>query len=274
MGRIRSLAGIREAACAGGLLLALALAACGGGESAGTEGAAAGASLSPQPAATAEDAAPLPLESFHYAATLTVRGRDTAPGDELVISTDGDFQAPGRHAFSYVMRRGDGDAISRSVVVIQQDAWLRSGDDPWRQVDRADPTLTDVLRHAFSALRPDFLGGAEFDQVRQVAARLPSDAQLVNGVAANHFQADSTSSEFFQALLSEDVLAGDSGNVRWELWLAADGEWPVRLLVSRDNVDGSPLLDDLDLPPPISWELRVDVSRPNDPTLRVAAPDS
>jgi hypothetical protein len=58
----------------------------------------------------------------------------------------------------------------------------------------------------------------------------------------------------------------------WQLWIAQDGGWPVRLLATSTVDTDADLLDEFSLEPPTAWELRVEVSRPNDPTLTVVAP--
>jgi hypothetical protein len=220
-----------------------------------------------------EGAGALALDRFHYVASLTVREkRDGGGAGEVAVSTEGDFQSPDRHAFTYTIESGGG-TISRSVVIIGQKAWLRLGDEPWREGNRDDPEVSDLVSVAFSALRPGFLGGPEFDRVRESVRRLPPTEESVNGVPANHYRVGSPGREFFESFLADEQLRQKAQDFRWELWLAKDGAWPVRLLASATITVDLALLNELGLQAPTVWELRIDISRPNDPMLSVVAPE-
>ncbi|MEX0785575.1 MAG: hypothetical protein WD939_02965 [Dehalococcoidia bacterium] len=246
------------------MLLATLLAACGDGSS------------TDQPALatpTAAPAAALPLDRFHYTASLTLReaGGGSEAG-ELFVSTSGDFQWPDRHSLTYTTDLGEG-AIVRSVVIIDETAWFRQDGEPWRKTDRDDEQVADVLDVAFSAVRPDFLGGPEFEAVRANVRDLPSTEERVNDVTANHYRVGTEGRRFFESFLAADQAFENIENVRWELWLAKLGGWPVRLLVTGTFTSDVRMLDSLELEAPTLWELRIDVSRPNDPTLLVQSPD-
>ncbi|OGO51324.1 MAG: hypothetical protein A2148_10475 [Chloroflexi bacterium RBG_16_68_14] len=246
--------------------MSLLLAGCGGD---GDSGPAPLPTVSATP--TAEGVGALRLERFHYVAAVTLR-EGGGEASEIVVSTEGDFQSPGRHAFTYTTRIGS-DTIQRSVVLIDEEAWLREGDEPWRKATADDPELAELLSVAFSTVRPHFLGGPEFERVRESVRRLPSTEESVNDVPTDYYQVGSPGREFFEAFLAEEQLLRNAQDFRWELWLARDGAWPVRLLASAAITADLPILQELDLQPPTSWELRIDISRPNDPTLTVAPPE-
>lgn len=256
----------KGAALAGGLLLSLALAACAGGNSP--------APLpSPSPTIGREDAGILPLERFHYVASLTLRSEiDGGEEREVTISTEGDFQSPNRNAFTYAIRSGAG-AVERSAVVINEDAWFRSGTEPWREAPLDDPELADLLAVAFSPLRPRFLSGPAFEQVRQSVRRLPSTEEVANDVPADHYRVESSDGAFRDAFLADERLLESVQHLTSEIWLAADGGWPVRVVATGVITVNAFVIETLGLQAPTFWELRIDVSRPNDPRLTVAAPD-
>ena len=257
----------RAAAVAGGLLLALLLAGCR--SSAAPAPTPTPTALPPTP--TAEVGA-LPLVRFHYVASLTLRetGVD-AGGDEVVISTEGNFESPDRHAFIHIIDLGE-DTVIRSAVIIGEDAWLQADGEPWREAARDDPELADLLAVAFTATRPQFLGGPEFRLVQESVRRLPSTEELVNGVATNHYQVGQAGREFVETFLVPEELVGNLADLAWDLWLAEEGAWPVRLLASTIVINPVDVLQELDLEAPVHWELRIDISRPNDPELSVMAP--
>ena len=223
--------------------------------------------------ATPENDDASPLVRFHYVAALTLREEvaDGAPS-EIVVSTEGDVQAPDRHAFTYSIRRDD-SVLERSVVIIGEQAWFRRADGGWAETSPDDPRVAALPSAAFSGVRPTFLSGPTFLGVRESVRRLPSTRETVNGVAASHYRVESAGQEYFEYFPADDRLAQRVQDLRWELWLAEDGGWPVRLLLSGTISADLPILDELDLRPPTFWELRIDVSRPNDPSLAVVAPE-
>ena len=257
----------RAAAVAGGLLLALLLAGCRSSSSP----APTATPTAPPPTPTAEASA-LPLVRFHYVASLTLRetGAD-AGGDEVVISTEGNFESPDRHAFIHIIDLGE-DTVIRSAVIIGEEAWIQADGEPWRATTRDDPELAELLAVAFTATRPQFLGGPEFQRVQESVRRLPSTEELVNGVATNHYQVGQAGREFVEAFLVPEGLVGNLADLAWDLWLAEEGGWPVRLVASTTVINPVDVLQELDLEAPVHWELRIDISRPNDPELSVMPP--
>lgn len=256
-----------RSALVGCLLVALLFAGCSTGRR------PAAPPTAPPRTPTVEGGSALPLERFHYVASLTLREqRPAATAGEVVIFTEGDFQSPDRHAFSHTVQL-DADTVVRSAVIIGEDVWLRRDEGPWRQTTRDDPQVADLLAVAFTAARPQFLGGREFQQVQESVRRLPSTEEEVNGVATNHYQVGLAGREFFETFLVPEELLQSVGDLSWDLWLAAEGGWPVRLLLSATVIDTITILEELDLRAPVHWELRIDISRPNDPTLSVVAPE-
>jgi hypothetical protein len=226
----------------------------------------------PTPTTTAEATGIEELERFHYIASLTLRspGADGV-ANELTITTEGDFQAPDRHAFTYTTQLGSA-AIRESAVVIGDRIWLRTGDEPWREATPQEPQAAELLSAAFSPIRPGFLGGPEFASVRAAVQRLRSTLEFINEVRASHYEVGAEGREYFQAFLANEQFLQDVQDPRWEVWLAEDGAWPVRLLASGTVTAELEILRQLKLAPPTTWELRIDVSRPNDPALAVQAP--
>ena len=247
----------------GGVLLAAVLAACGSSDD------------SRSPSATAGTAGPTPqglerLDGFHYVASLTVRetASDREPA-ELLIATEGDYRRPDRHAFTYTVEIA-GRTVSRSAVIIGEEAWLREDDGEWRPVAFDGPELTELVAIAFSPAQPDFLGGAAYSRLLDSIRQLAATEGTVNDVPALRYVVHAEGRSFFQSFLAEE--AQTPSETRWELWLAKDGSWPVRLSATA-TVEGETALVGLTLEPPTSWELRIDISRANDPSLTVEPPN-
>ncbi len=252
------------AAVAGGLLLILG-AACGGATR-NSGPPAATPSPSPEPSSLTD------LELYHYVATLELRGsKADGSANSVVVTTEGDYQAPDRHAFSYTTELL-GTAVRESAVLIGDKLWLRTGDDPWRQATPGDPQATELFAVAFSPIKPGFLGGPEFRAARDSVRRLPGTLEFVNDLRAYHYQVGPEGVEYFQSFLTQDPLALGLQDLHWDIWLAQDGAWPVRLLATGRVTGDLPILQELELAAPTDWTLRIDISRPNDPAISVQAP--
>jgi hypothetical protein len=251
------------AAAVGGLLLIVA-SGCGGGSD--YREPAATPTPSPEPSALTD------LDRFHYVATLALQGSQAdGSANNVTITTEGDYQSPDRHAFTYTTQLQGGD-VRQAAVVIGEKLWLRVGDDPWHEATPSDPQAERLLDAAFSPIRPGFLGGPEFRQARESVRRLPGNLEFVNELRAYHYQVGPEGIQYFQEFLVNDPLLLNVQNMHWDVWLAEQGAWPVRLAAAGTVNNNLPILQQLDLGAPTDWTLRIDISRPNDPTISVQPP--
>ena len=254
------------AAVIGGLFVLALFASCNGNDYGSDPTATA-----PESTETPAGVGALPLDRFHYAATLTLHEQQPVDANEVTISTEGDYQSPDRNFFTHTIRTKK-DTFARSAVVVGDTAWLRLADGHWQEMGRDDEEIASLISAAFSPLRPSFLGGPDFEDARESARRLTPASESVNGVPANHYQVGAAGREFIQTFLSDEQLVRQVQDLTWDLWLADDGAWPVRLVATGGVTTGHPALDQLDLQAPIRWELRIEISRPNDPALVVRLP--
>jgi hypothetical protein len=252
------------AALLGGLLLLGVIAGCGGSDEPGV--ADVTATVSPEPSALVE------LDRYHYSATLLVTGRrPDGAANNFGVTTEGDFQAPDRHSFTYTTQIA-GATVRLSAVVIGERIWLRNGDDPWQETSPNDPEALRLLGVTFSPINAGFLGGPSFRQARAAVQRLPSTLEFANEVRAYHYAVGAAGAQYFDQLLVPEPDTLQLQNMSWDVWLAQEGAWPVRLQATGTVTNDIPILQDLDLVPPTDWTLLVNVSRPNDPELSVQAP--
>lgn len=255
-----------KAAYIGGFLLAMALVACGGGDDVSSPEATE-VSHAPTPAALQN------LDSFHYVASLTVREKTlNRTPNEVTISTEGDFQQPDRHAFTYSTVIGD-SMIERSAVIVGEEAWVRREGGAWRKVTLDDAELADLLSIAFSSVRPSFLGGEAYDQMIESVRGLTSTEVTVNGVEAFRYAVRSEGLDFLQSFFASEQITQGVSSPTWQLWLAKDGSWPVRLFASATVSSDSPVFAELGLRPPTAWEMQIDISLPDDPAVVVEPPE-
>lgn len=256
---------MQVAALTGGLLLVLTLAACSGN---GAPDQAATATALPT-----ADPAGVDFERFHYVATLALDEQRGADARRLTITTEGDFVAPDSHAFTYVTESETG-ALERSVVIIGPDAWLREPGGEWEALAADDSRVAGLVGVAFSTARARFLGGPEFVQVRENVRALASTADFVNGIPVDHYTVAGAGLAYFETFVASDELLESVDDLTWDLWLASDGEWPVRLRATAMITADLAILQALGLVPPTSWELQIDVSRPDDPAIEIVPPDA
>lgn len=215
----------------------------------------------------------LPLERFAYQASLTLREGGGEDALELFVTTEGIYVGPDSHAFTYRTELGEGKMEQR-LVMIGQDAWYRSGDGAWQKTSLEDTRVAELLEVAFSALRPDFLGGAEFERVRANVLSLPSTEEFVNSIRAYHYEVGPEGRGYLEQLQVGEEGLRSANDLEWDLWLARDGSWPVRLQATGTVAVDLTILKTLELEAPTQWTIRIDVSRPNDPELRIAAPET
>jgi hypothetical protein len=256
------------AALVGGLLL-LATIACDAApeqtaESAAPESVVAEATL---PAPTVE---PADIDRYRYAATLTL-SEQRRSADVVRVSTAGRFAAPDRHAIIFKMELVDGTELEQRLVVIGSRYWFKAGGPRWDQTDMKDPRVVELLGSAFSPLRSDFLGSSGLARVQKGVSELQGTPQTVNGVKTLHYTVRAAGKDFIETFLPPGTVS-PAQDVEWDIWLAEDGRWPVRVQATFNIRHATHLLDGLGLQAPTRWELRIDVSTPNDPDLMIYPP--
>ncbi len=274
MGGVRD-TGVRKQSYLAAALLAgllLVFGACGE-----TESDVEPRSITALPTDTPEPEGPgvgaVPLERFSYEASLTLRSGGGEDALELFVTTQGVFVGPDSHAFTYRTQLGEGEAEQR-LVMIGDEAWYRSGESAWEMTTPDDTRVLALLAVAFSAMHPDFLGGAEFNRVRSNVLNLPSTEEFVNSIRAYHYEVGVEGRQYLEALQVGEEGLRAANDLEWDLWLARDGSWPVRLLATGTVAVDLTILQTLELKAPTLWEIRIDVSRPNDPDLQIAPPET
>jgi hypothetical protein len=244
--------------------------ACGGDDSSEPRAITALPSATPTP--QGESIGALPLERFVYEASLKLQGSGD-DAKELLVSTRGIFVSPDQHSFTYQTELGEGEA-QQQLVMVDESVWYREGDGPWQNLELEDEQVQGLLDVAFTALRPDFLGGAEFERVRANVIRLPSTEEFVNEVRAYHYQVGVEGRDYLDALQVGEEGLRSASDLQWDLWLARDGSWPVRLQATGTVAVDITVLETLELEAPTRWEIRIDISRPDDPTLTINTPEA
>lgn len=257
------------AALVGGLLLGFAIVACG--DSGESDPRPTATVLPATPTPTAQNGSALPLQRYHYVASFAIQSKGRRQASKVEITTEGNFESPDKHAFTHTVGFGALE-LGDKLVLIGNDAWLKRGDARWRKTARDGQGVRELLLAAFSPARAGFLGGERYDDLRDAVRRLASTEETVNGVASNHYQVSAEGAAFFEAFLADERLLANVEDLSWDIWLAQDGGWPVRVRASSTVTADLQINKTLEVPAPAVWELRIDISRPDDPRLAVRPP--
>jgi hypothetical protein len=158
--------------------------------------------------------------------------------------------------------------VVSELVVIAGDAWVGTGDG-FRATSAGDPEVMDILGGCPGS--PAFWRDFESGELTV----LPGEPGTVNGVAARQYQLG----EAMETLGSFGFLPSELAGMTiraFDIWLAEDGGWPVRLIVdvsvdapALDSQPGFPLAEGgqgLDM------KMQLDITNANSPDIHVEPP--
>jgi hypothetical protein len=142
--------------------------------------------------------------------------------------------------------------LEQSIIVIEgQGAWTKTG-DTWTELP-GDP---DQYTESFESLAPDVL--VEQMNLDQLGAALFLEGEETrNGIASLHYSMDATK------LGSLPAAASIPPDAMVDVWVAKDGSYLVAMEFSGTLDQGGTSS---------KVEMVFDVSRVNDPTLKISAP--
>jgi hypothetical protein len=268
---------------AAALLLALTLAACGGGSgepaataveepTEGLTGEPTGAEPT-EPIETGEPGAALPFDSFHYVVDLEFVIDEPNGDEQSAISgrVEGDYVAPDSHSFVSRFEFG-GIGGSQEIVLIDDDAWYRQGGGAWRATTASDPDVADAID--LTSADPDFIYDPEF---ASDLAAIDSETETVAGVQTRRYFIPQDAVDTLAQLLGPDFLSAESGLLSFEMtvWLEEESGALVKAELSAT---GTPALLGTDFPLEISADATISISltltlsRINDPSIEVGPP--
>jgi len=202
-------------------LLAVLLAACGGGKGGQSPTATPGAAATPSPQATAgPTATPGPdpfaaLQSYRYQMGLSANGQS-----QLTIK--GAVKEPNSLSIDFFL--AGSDAAANSVIIIGDQAWTKeSSGTGWQQVD-----VAQIEGELGTILPGTFWGSLLTSQLATEGTDVGTED--VNGVAARHLQIVQLDADTLAKLTDTFIGTGgpapNSGSM--DLWLARDGGWPAK----------------------------------------------
>jgi hypothetical protein len=230
-------------------LLAVLLAACGGGKSGqsptATPGTAATNPAAVTPASqatTGPTATPGPdpfaaLQGYRYQISLVGNSQS-----QLTIK--GAVKEPNSLSLDFFLA-GSNTAVN-SIIVIGDQAWAQdTSTNEWQQVDVAE------IEAELGPILPGTLWGNLLTS-QLVAEGTEVGTEDVNGVATRHLQITQLDADTLGKLTNTFVGSGgpqpDSGSM--DLWLAQDGSWPAKADIKLSFPAGSDLSS-----AQITWEV-------------------
>ena len=215
---------------------------------------------------------PVAFESFHYTVDLEVtigEGDDSEPF--ISGRVEGDFVAPGSHAFSNTFAFA-GLSTTQEVVIIDDQAWIRGGSGDWRETTVFDPDVLDAI--GLTSADPEFLQDQQFaDDI----AILDSEPETINGVETRRYHIPKDAVQALVDLLGDDFLEDAAGLEEFEMtvWLEEETDTLVRAeltasvapeLLGEDS--GLSLADS----GPVTISMLIDVTQIDDPAIQVEPP--
>ena len=236
-------------------LFALLLVACGGGGKANETATATPKAAAASPAASTPSddggvtpegetpAAPVSdpfgsLESYRYQMELS---GDGATG----VTIKGAVEAPDGISMDFYL--SDSDTPVNSIIMIGTQAWAKNSiAGQWESVD-----IAEAEGQVSGLLPKDFWGDFPVDKIVGVSS--DEGEETVNDVKAQHYQITDTTGDTL-AKLAELFGGADQGGqpekFSMDLWLAADGGWPVKATIGATFPAGSEITQ-----ASISWEV-------------------
>ena len=184
----------RVAGRAGVLFIALALllAACSGGTASGAptaSGGTGGASAAPAPSAGAvetgapEESLPFAIPSFDVSAIT--KGLENVDSYRIAITVNGVEQYKGVVVTKPVLSRDLTISGGTRIVVIGNEAWVATGNEPLKSVP------SQLATQMFAGFDPTMMVGM-FSGPEWAQSSLDKGTEDKNGVSAHHFLIDST----------------------------------------------------------------------------------
>lgn len=208
---------IRTAGRAGALFIpiALLLAACAGGTASGAPtatGGTSGATAAPAPStgvvATGAPEASLPFVIPSFDVSAITKGLENVDSYRIAITVNGVEQYKGVVVTKPVLSRDLTVSGGTRIVVIGDEAWVATGNEPLKAVP------AQLATTMFAAFDPTMMVGM-FSGPEWAQSSLDKGAEQKNGVSAHHFVIDSTT--------AVGGFSGVPAGASINLWIADEG---------------------------------------------------
>ncbi|TET94905.1 MAG: hypothetical protein E3J29_07690 [Dehalococcoidia bacterium] len=247
-------------------LAALALWACGGGDSS-TGPPDTGGTVTPSPPRVEASCDTIQdIESYRYSITLRLEAPAFQQPDEATPNPLSEFAEALADLFRDMELEGAFVAPDRSQAVLrfhEEELELRTiGDKSWIRVgatwQEQEPPGEDVI------LTPASVCADLVEDLAPSLAAATGEEDVVNGIETIHYHLDEADLKGLPELLGRSGEEGLPSEFGVDVWLERSDGWPVRLEITASDVDEGG--------EPISLELFMEFSDIDDPTIEIEPP--
>jgi hypothetical protein len=214
---------------------------------------------------------PSDIESFRFEMTLKAN-LPTTPEAETPESEEplGDFLGALTGLMGDMKMEGsiivpDRSSMQMTIGGHEFGSFVQIGSQSWAKVaGLTDWTEEPASEEGFLFSPIDFCESAEED-ISSALSGLDGEEETVNGIQTVHYHIDKADLPSFGEFLGGTEDTGDlPEEFAMDIWLAEDGDWPVRMNfeASGDDGDGQPL----------SFEISVEFKDFNDSSIKIEPP--
>lgn len=208
------------------------------------------------------------IESYRYSLSLGLDipafGDDVDP---LLVDPLNAFSDALTALFSDMQLEGAYVAPDRTQVVLSFQGedleWRAIGDQSW--VRYADEWEEQTTSTNDDILTPEIVCDDIVDDLSVSFDGLGSDEQIVNGVDTYHYSLGRDDIEQLPDLLGGTGSADVPEDLQFDIWLAQDGLWPMKVEVKANDKDDAGL--------PVGLALSMELRDINDSNVSIEPPD-
>ena len=244
---------------------------------AGATGTPRGASSSATPSGSSAQEVgcefPSDIESFRFTMTMKANLPSTpeAPTEPAGEEPLGDFLGALSGLMGDMKMEGavitpDRSSMEMTIGGHEFGSFVQIGSQSWMKVagltDWTEEPASEGSEFLFSPM--DFCETAE-DDLSSALSGLEGGNETVNGIDAVHYHLDTSDLTLLQDLLGSTEDLGElPKEFNMDVWLAEDGDWPVRMSLAASDED--------DEGQPLSFDILIDFKDFNDSSIKIEPP--
>jgi hypothetical protein len=216
---------------------------------------------------------PSDIESFRFTMTMKANLPSTpeAPTQTAGEEPLGDFLGALSGLMGDMKMEGavitpDRSSMDMTIGGHEFGSFIQIGSQSWMKVagltDWTEEPASEGSEFLFSPM--DFCETAE-DDLSSALSGLEGENETVNGIDAVHYHLDTSDLTLLQDLLGSTEDLGElPKEFNMDVWLAKDGDWPVRMSVAASSED--------DQGQPLSFDILIEFKDFNDGSIKIEPP--
>jgi len=216
---------------------------------------------------------PSDIESFRFTMTMKANLPSTpeAPTETSGEEPLGDFLGALSGLMGDMKMEGavitpDRSSMEMTIGGHEFGSFIQIGTQSWMKVagltDWTEEPASEGSEFLFSPM--DFCETAE-DDLSSALSGLEGENETVNGIDAVHYHLDTSDLTLLQDLLGSTEDLGElPKEFNMDVWLAEDGDWPVRMSLAASSED--------DQGQPLSFDILIEFKDFNDSSIKIEPP--